>query len=179
MPGATPGREHGCYLLLPPSRFSLLGPEASVSPPGYGGTAQDTRCGSGWESEAGLPCSHRGLYGESSTRRDAGTVPTSPGGALASSSLGQARRWFWEAGPVGVGAKAACRGGLPKEGPVNSQDGLSVIGGAPLGRRPGEPWHDGPLSQHIALCTNHLLSSFLFVPPPPTPSMSKFFPNHP
>lgn len=44
-----------------------------------------------------------------------------------------------------------------------------MIRGRPPGRRPGRPWHARPLSQHIALCTNHLLFSFSSVPIPHLP----------
>ena len=108
--------------------------------------------------------------GRAHLRRDAGTEAHCPRRSTGFQLLGQARRWFWRRGPWGWGRRQLAEGAGPKRAQWNSQDGGAACDwGRPLGRRPGEPWHDGPLSQHIALCTNHLLSSFLFCPPPLPP----------
>lgn len=55
---------------------------------------------------------------------------------------------------------------------------LIGLGGAPWAGVL-EPWHGLLPSQHIALCTNHLLSSFFFGPHPPTSLHFQILPKPP
>lgn len=159
--------------LLPPSQFSLLGPEVSVFPWLAWGQLRTPGLTQAGSQEAGVPCLHRGLCGESSPQERGGDRSPLPQEEHWLPAPGTSQEVVLEAvcGACGGGGEGSLQRGLAQRGPSGTarMGGLSVIGGRPLGRRPGEPWHDGPLSQHIALCTNHLLSSFLFCPPPPPP----------
>lgn len=74
-------------------------------------------------------------------------------------------------GPEGKG-EGGLKNGWPREGPHGTAgwgDWVRLGGGCfppHPGRHPEEPWHASPLSQHIALCTNHLFPFSLFVPTP-------------
>ena len=119
----------------------------------------------------GFPAPVLALRGRAHLRGSWKQKPPSPEGALSSS--------YWDKPDGGFGCSVWARGGggegslqrgWPEQGPVEQPGwgGSNVIRGRPLGSRPGELWLARLLSRHIALCTNHLLSSFFFCPHPPT-----------
>lgn len=179
--GPPPAGSMAVTSLLPPSRFSLLGPEASVSP--------WLACGDSSGHQAwlrlgvrrlGFPALTVAFMGRAHLRRDAGTEAHFPRRSTGFQLLGQARRWFWRRGPWGWGQRQLAEGAGPKRAQWNSQDGGAECGwGAPPGQaswRALARWAAEP-----AHCFVHESPPFLLplLSPSPTPSMSKFFPNHP
>ena len=119
MAWATPWQ--GAWLLPPcyhPAGFLCWGLSHCVSLAGVWGQLRIPGIAQAGSQEAGVPHSHPGLYGESSPQEGCGDRSPLPQEEHWLPAPGTSQAVVLEAGPMGVGAKAACRGGWPKEGPV-------------------------------------------------------------